>query len=255
MADRELPAQHHVLGAWIRDPEANPPPEGIEPRRLKVYADLFYRNVEGLLSSGFPVIRRTLGDKAWHDLVRGFLREHPARTPLFAEVAREMLRYLDARADAGRDDPPWLSELAHYEWIELALQVSEARIEDVEYDPGADLLASAPVLSPLAWPLAYAWPVHRIGPGHLPDAAPSTPTLLLVRRDADGGVAFVELSPLTFRLLQRIEDAPGATGEAHLQALAIEAGTADPVAFVREGARMLDALRADGTLLGGRTPG
>ena len=45
------------------------------------------------------------------------------------------------------------------------------------------------------------------------------------------------------------------TGEAHLQALAIEAAAPDPVAFVRGGARMLDALRADGTLLGGRTPG
>lgn len=251
MSRDDAPA-HHVLGAWIRDPQANPAPEGVDPRRLRVYADLFYRNVEGLLASGFPVIRRTLGDDAWHALVRGFLREHPARTPLFAEVAREMLRYLDARADAGRDDPPWLRELAHYEWVELALQVSEARASDIAHDPSADLLASAPVLSPLAWPLAYAWPVHRIGPGHVPDVAPPMPTLLLVRREADGGVAFVELSPLTFRLLQRVEDMPACTGAEHLRALAAEAGAADVDAFVADGARMLHALRADGTLLGGR---
>lgn len=249
-----LPSVQQRLAAWIRDPASNPPPDGIEPRRLKVYADLFYRNIEGLLAGGFPVAKRTLGDAAWHALVRGFMREHAARTPLFAEVARELLRYLDDRAEAGEPDPPWLRELAHYEWVELALQVSEARAGDAAHDPQADLLATAPVLSPLAWPLAYAWPVHRIGPGHVPAAPPAGPTLLLVRRDATGTVAFVELSALTFRLLQRIGDEPGMTGLEQLRALAVEASAADADAFVAEGARMLEALRADGTLLGGALP-
>jgi hypothetical protein len=104
----------------------------------------------------------------------------------------------------------------------------------------------------LAWPLAYVWPVHRIGPGHLPSDAPTQPTLLLVRRGAEGDVVFVELSPLAFRLLQRIEDEPERTGMAHLQALALEAGAADMEAFVSQGAAMLGSLRADGTLLGTR---
>lgn len=242
------------LGAWIRDPESNPPPAGIDPRRLKVYADLFYRNIEGLLAGGFPVIKRTLGNAAWQALVRGFMREHAARTPLFAEVARELLRYLDARAEAGQPDPPWLRELAHYEWVELALQVSDARVADAPHDPAADLLSDAPVLSPLAWPLAYAWPVHRIGPDHMPVEPPAQATLLLVRRDETGAVAFVELSPLTFRLLQRIAEEPGLSGLEQLRALAMEASAADEAAFVAEGARMLGALRADGTLLGGIAP-
>lgn len=244
--------QHLVLGRWIRNPGVAPPPEGVDPRRLQVYADLFYRNAEGLLAGAFPVIRRTLGDERWHALIRDFLREHPARTPLFAEVSREFLRYLDTRGAAGRADPPWLQELAHYEWVELALQISEERPDALEYDAAADLLATAPVLSPLAWPLAYAWPVHRIGPGCIPDIPPAVPTLLLVRRDPGGEVAFVELSALTFRLLHRIAEESSMTGAAHLHALALEAGAPDAAAFVAEGGRMLDALRADGTLLGGR---
>jgi hypothetical protein len=249
MAD---PPQHHVLGAYIRDPVANPAPRGVEDRRLKVYADLFYRNVEGLLASAFPVVRRILGDDAWHALVRDFLREHPARTPLFAEVSRELLRYLEAREASGRDDPPWLRELAHYELVELALQVSDADPQATPHAPDADLLAGAPVLSPLAWPLAYAWPVHRLGPGYAPAAPPAQPTLLLVRRDAAGDVVFVELSALAFRLLQRIEDEPDRTGLAHLQALALEACAPDTEAFVSQGAALLASLRADGTLLGAR---
>lgn len=251
MADRP---QHHVLGAYIRDPGANPGPAGVEARRLEVYARLFFRNVEGLLATAFPVLRRTLGDLAWQHLVRDFLREHPARTPLFAEVSRELLRYLETREDAGRGDPPWLRELAHYEWVELALQVSEADPRDVAHDPAGDLLAGEPVLSPLAWPLAYVWPVHRLGPDHLPPQPPAQPTLLLVRRDAAGEVVFAELSPLAFRLLQRLEEEPARSGLAHLQALAAEAGAADVDAFVDQGSALLLSLRADGTLLGARTP-
>ena len=58
------------------------------------------------------------------------------------------------------------------------------------HDPQGDLLDGMPVASPLAWPLAYTWPVHRIGPDFQPDAPPSDPTLLLLRRDAAGDVHF-----------------------------------------------------------------
>ncbi len=245
-----LPAQQDALAAYIRDPDANPPPPGIGPRRLKVYRELFFNNVANLLAGNFPVLRRIFGDAGWPALVRGFYRDHDCRTPLFTELPREFLRYLEARAD----DPamPWLRELAHYEWVELALQISEARREDVAHDPDGDLLAGAPAPSPLAWPLAYAWPVHRIGPDYRLAAAPAEPTLLLLRREPDGRVSFHGLSPLTFRLLERLDLEPALPGRDQLAALAAEAGAEDVEAFVHDGARMLAQLRRDGTLLGTR---
>lgn len=247
-----LAAQQDALAAHIRDPDHVAAPPGIEARRVKIYRDLFFNNVESLLAGNFPVLRRIHGDDGWRVLVRDFYRDHDCQTPLFTELAREFMRYLDARAatDAGRSDPPWLRELAHYEWVELALQISEARIDDTAHDADGDLLAGAPVVSPLAWPLAYAWPVHRIGPGFLPDTPPDAPTLLMLRRETDGTVSFHALTPLVFRLLQRLDEAPGLSGEAQLRALATEAGAPDADAFVGEGARMLATLRAEGTLLG-----
>lgn len=247
--------QQDALAAHIRDPDHVPPPPGIEERRLKIYRELFFNNVESLLAGNFPVLRRIHGDDGWRRLIRDFYRDHDCQTPLFTELAREFMRYLDARAetDAGRDDPPWLRELAHYEWVELALQISEARIEDAPHDPQGDLLSGAPVVSPLAWPLAYAWPVHRIGPEFLPDAPPDTPTLLMLRREPDGNVSFHALTPLVFRLLQRLEETPDLSGADHLRALAAEAGAPDADAFVADGARMLASLRAEGTLLGTAT--
>lgn len=249
-----LAAQQNALAAHIRDPEGTPPPPGVEERRLKIYRELFFNNVESMLAGNFPVLRRIYGDTGWGALIRAFYRDHGSQTPLFTELAREFLRYLEARADtdAGSGDPPWLQELAHYEWIELALQISEARNDDIVHDPDGDLLDGRPLVSPLAWPLAYVWPVHRIGPDYRPDTPPETPTLLMLRREADGTVSFHALTPLSFRLLQRLDSEPGLSGLEQLHALAAEAGAADAQAFASDGAAMLAHMRAEGTILGTR---
>ena len=239
-----------ALAAWIRDPEGAPAPAGIEPRRLRVYADLVFNNVRGLLGSTFPVVRAVLGEQGWASLIRDFLREHPSQTPVFTELARELLRYLDHRADGGRADPPWLRELAHYEWIELALQLSEARAADVPHDPHGDLRSGVPVLSPLAWPLAYDWPVHRIAPSSIP-ASPAA-TLLLLHRSDTRDVTFHELGPVAFHLLHRLDEGVADSGEAVLRTLATDAGAPDVDRFVDDGLALLERYRRDGIVLGTR---
>ncbi len=255
----DFAAQQDALAAYVRDPERTPPPPGIEERRLKIYRELFFNNVESLLAGNFPVIRKLYGE-AWPALIRSFYREHGCQTPLFTELPREFLRYLETRETQGCGDPPWLRELAHYEWVELALQISEATPHDIAHDPGGDLLRGRPLLSPLAWPLAYAWPVHRIGPDYRPGegeaAASPAPTLLMLRREADGSVSFHALAPLTFRLLQRLDEYPNLSGEEQLRALAQEAGEHEPNAverFVEQGAAQLAAYRREGTILGTRS--
>lgn len=247
-----LRAQQFALARHVRDPATHGPPPGIEDRRLAIYRDLFYNSIEGLLAGNFPVIRRTLGDAAWHVLVRAFYAGFRCRTPLFTEIGREFVRFLEQRAmDDGATedrDPPWLAELAHYEWVELALQIADDALPP--HDPDGDLLAQRPVQSPLAWALAYRWPVARIGPDHRPDTAPDAPTLLLVRRDGAGDVRFSELSPLVFRLLELLADEAMPDGRAALHALAAEAGAADAAGFLAEGTAMLQRLRAEGVLLG-----
>ncbi len=249
-AAETLREQQFRLAAHLRDPAA-PPPPGIEDRRLKIYRDLFYNSLQGLLAGNFPVIRKLLGDTGWHALVRDFYRDFRAGTPLFPELPREFIQYLQERGE-GRGDPPWLLELAHYEWVELALDLSEASDADEDHDPQGDLLAGIPLPSPLAWPLAYAWPVHRLSPDYQPATPPDTPSFLLVRRDAANKVRFSELSALTFRLLQRLSEFPGLAGREQLLALAAEAQAGDAEAFVALGRDMFEQLRADGVILGTR---
>jgi hypothetical protein len=239
-----------LLGDYIRDPDRATPPPGIEPRRLKVYRELFFNNVQSLLAGNFPVISRIYGSMpdggGWPALVRAFYRDHPARTPLFTELAREFVQYLQARADAGLHDPPWLPELAHYEWAELVLQIREADAppEAPTATPAA-LLEGTPRLSPLAWALHYRWPVHRIGPEHRPNGPPPEPTFLLLLRDTAGKVQFQQLSAPTFRLLQRLQEQPQLSGREQLRALAAEAQAPDPETFVEQGASMLEQLHRE----------
>jgi len=245
-----LRAQQFALARHLRDPAAHPPPAGIEDRRLAIYRDLFYNNIEGLLAANFPVIRRTLNDGDWHAQVRAFCVEHRCRTPLFTEIGREFVRYLQTRAeDPQAQDPPWLAELAHYEWIELDLQIADDPVP--AHDPAGDLLDGQPARSPWLRLLAYQWPVHHLGPGHTPDTPPPAPTLLLLRRDPQGDVRFAEISPLVYRLLQCLETHPGHSGRAVLTMLAAEAGVAAED-LLPQGHAMLQRLHVEGTLLGTR---
>ncbi|MES2858200.1 MAG: putative DNA-binding domain-containing protein [Pseudomonadota bacterium] len=244
-----LQEQLGALARHVREPAAHPGPPGIEARRLKVYSDLVYNNLDGLLAGNFPVIRKTLGDEDWKALLSRFLATHTSRTPLFTELGRELIDFL--ASDAGVDPQrPWLAELAHYEWAELGLQLSDAALP--AHDPSGDLLEGVPVLSPLAWPLAYRWPVPGIGPHHQPEFAPEIPTLLLLRREADGHVHFSALSPLLFRLLELVGANVDASGHDLVGQLAKEAGQADGAAFTAEARPMLDRLHAEGVLLGTR---
>jgi hypothetical protein len=243
-APEPLQAQQFAFAAHLRDPAACPPPRGIEDRRLAIYRELVFDNLDALLAGAFPVIRRTLGDALWRALVRAFLRDHRSPTPLFPELPREFVRFLELRAGTAADDPPWLAELAHYEWVEVALDYAEAMpLAHEDFDPLLEPLQ----VSPLAWPLVYAWPVHRIGPHHRPEAAPADATCLLLQRDDRGAVHFHEIGAVAFHLLERIGAHPGLAGAAHLRALAADA-SADEAAFIAHAAPLLRQLAAAGVL-------
>lgn len=207
-----LADQQKAFAAHLRDPESAPAPADVEPRRMAVYRDLFINNLVDLLGGAFPVLRRILGNGGWHALVREFYARHHAHTPYFLELPREFLEWLQAR-DAGAGDPPFMAELAHYEWVELALAISEEEAPP----PGAlatDPLETPLAVSPLAWPLAYRWPVHRIGPDHRPDQPPAQPTFLVVYRDGGDRVQFLEIGAETARLLDALERSAGLTARA-----------------------------------------
>jgi hypothetical protein len=215
----ELHKAQFTMANFLRNPQSMPAPEGVEPRRLKIYQDLVYNNIEGFISSGFPVLRSLYVDAQWHDLIGDFIDCHRCHTPYFLEISQEFLRYLTQDREDNAADPPFLAELAHYEWVELALDVSEQSIDSMGRLQTP--LEEVVVLSPLAWLLSYHFPVHKIGQGFQP-CEPGEPTFLVVYRNREDEVGFMELNSVTARLLELLRDNASATGSEILFQLAGE---------------------------------
>lgn len=244
--------------AHVRAPLAAPPPAEAAADRMAVYASLVYRNLDSLLSSCFPVLHTVLESHQWDALVRGFLAHHRAHTPLFSRIPGEFLRFLN-ELPAGPDRPPdlpgFLRELAHYEWLELEISYDGHEVGDAAIDAAADPYRDVPVLNPLARPLVCAYPVHRIGPGFMPAEPPPEPTYLVVYREREDGVAFTQLTPVTARLIELIQNnAEDRTGEALLQQIAAELAHPRPDVMLGHGRAILQDLVQRQLLAGARFP-
>jgi hypothetical protein len=235
----------YAFTAHLRDPRANPRPAGVEARRIKVYADLLYNNVEGFLLACFPVLRQVLGARRWARLVRAFFATHRSRTPYFRQIPDEFIQFLQDEWTPPEGYPPYLLALAHYEWIELVLSVSN-RSADRALDANGDLLDGVPMLNPVLANLRYDWPVQRIAPRRKVQPAE---TFLLVFRDADDAIQFSEINAFTARLVTLLEPA-ALSGRAALERIAAESRHPDPAVILQDGAALLEDLRARGAILG-----
>ena len=233
----------HALAQHLRDPHHTRRPAGVPKRRMAVYNELVFNNLCGFLDSCFPVCRQILGETRWRRLCRTFSRDWPSDTPWFREIPREFVRYLDQHPIA-QPLPRWFTDLARYEWAELAVEVMEPSVP--AHDPQGDLMAERVLLNPARIDVASQWPVHRIGPAWQPRQP--EPTFLVVYRDAQHTVQFSEINAVTASLLRVLEQ--GISGAQALAQLADEMAHPDPQGLQSFGQQLLQDLRAQGLVWG-----
>lgn len=247
----EFQRKQYAFAAHIRDPESNAAPTGIENRRMAIYRELFFNNLHSLLSSTYPVLKKLHTEQQWRALIREFMVKHEAKTPYFLEIPKEFLAFLEHEHEATDDDLPFLQELAHYEWVELALSVAEQENDFKYVDTDGDMLEGVPVVSALAWSFAYRYPVHRISVSFQPADAGEQPTYLTVFRKADDELGFMEMNPVTARLLEMISDNERrSSGKTLLLDLATEMHYPQPEALVQHGVDAMEQMRQSEILLG-----
>ncbi|MDO9107113.1 MAG: putative DNA-binding domain-containing protein [Methylovulum sp.] len=236
----DFKAKQHEFAAYIRDPDNHPAPTDVNTQRIAMYRELFFNNIDNFLSSNFPVLRKILDDAQWLELAQDFFARHRCKSPYFSEIPEEFLDFLQhERANA--DDLPFLLELAHYEWVEMALSIAR---EDTVAQPQKpqNWLEQPITLSPLAWPLAYQYPVHNIAPTFLPDQPPAVPTFLIVYRDPDDDVHFLDITPMTYRLLEILQHSGGLLVQDALKQLAAEAPHTPIETITAGGLQIITAL-------------
>jgi hypothetical protein len=213
---------------------------------MAVYTRLVYSNLESFLLPCFPILREVLGAQQWARLVRSFLATHGSLSPFFRQIPDEFLQFLQTEGSVPETCPPFLLELAHYEWIELVLSISSGTPDWDAIDLEGNLLLHRPVLNPLLANLSYRWPVHRIG---LQGEVHPSETYLLVFRDQSDDVQFTEINAYTSRLINLLESGEY-SGQAALEIVAAESRHPTPQAVIKGGLETMHDLQARGALLG-----
>ncbi|MEO6118200.1 MAG: putative DNA-binding domain-containing protein [Methylotenera sp.] len=252
--EKELPNfQRYQLAfsAHIRDPQHQPKPKNAASRGIAVYKEIVFNNLFESISACFPVAQKVLGKRAWLNLVRSFLREHSANTPIFREIPEEFLSFLSTHTKLVTTNlPPYLLSLCHYEWIELAVssQVSNVAESDIcDVRTAEDLLAYQPAFTPTMQLLNYEYAVQKISPRYKPKEKVSTQ--LLVYRDAEYNVKFVELNAVTYRLIELLLYEK-TTGEHALTLIANELNHPQPEIIIQFGMSILEDFTSQGIILG-----
>ena len=247
--DRLLDFQRYQLAftQHLRQPKTSPKPAKVATKRMAIYTEIVFNNIIDSVSACFPVAQNVLGKRVWQKLVRDFFIHYQSQTPIFREIPQQFLKYLETNPAINNNAPAFLNQLAHYEWIELALSTSDTEIENTKVDFNGDLLERQPKLAAISALLQYDYPVHKISQRFKPTQPEAT--YLLVFRDATNKVQFVELNAVTFRLLQLTENQT-LTGRLALIQLAREINHPDVQAIIEFGLDIMQGLKAQGAIIG-----
>tara|TARA_R110002072_G_scaffold94299_3_gene208451 strand:+ start:13796 stop:14527 length:732 start_codon:yes stop_codon:yes gene_type:complete len=225
------------FGRYLRDPANEALPDGVTPRRSRVYEELLFNNICGFLNTCFPVCKSLIEQDVWRDLSRSFFRDWRCHSPRFNDIPKAFLDYLVS--DSAPELPySWFVQLAHYEWVELAVDTFDEHHQAV--DPSSGIR-----VNPSLQNLIYDWPVHQISPNYLPTE--NKQTFLLVFRNANNDVEFTEVNAPTSALVSLFEQGYTSSSEV-LSELALKMHVPLNEAFNAFGLDMIHQLVTQGIL-------
>ncbi len=235
------------FSAHIRAPKLHKKPANVNAKRMAVYQKAVFNNIAESASLCFPVCQAVYGTRAWGKLLRKFLANFAATSPIFREIPAQFLQFLNAQKDL----PAYFYQLAHYEWIELA--VSSQIDKPANLSEIANFVDEKPALAPAHRLLQYDYSVHKISFDFKPSKQykPSIvdKTFLLVFRNSVFDVKFIELNLITYQLLHIIES-NNMTGKQALMRLAEETKIEDSAALFKFGLDILTELANQEAIVG-----
>ena len=184
---------------YIRDP-SNPLPDGMTLERMRVYRELFFNTINGFISCVFPVLKSLYTDDAWRKLIQQFFVSYDCKTPIFIEISQEFIAFLQTQYQPADYDPPFMVELAHYEWLELF--ISTVFDDDNEQVIDKALITELPLnVSIKARVAQYQFDVQHVSVEYQPTEPSEHAHCFCVYRDDKDDVNFLQLNSLTAQVL------------------------------------------------------
>jgi uncharacterized protein len=211
----------------LRSPGEVRRPNGVPKRAAEIYSELLFNNLCGFINACFPVARSMMTEQAWRTLSRQFFRDHSSHTPYFSQIPEQFVLFVANQVQRLRV-PAWMPDLLHYEWVELEVDTA---LGELEVNASRML-----TLNPSVRNLRYEWPVHKISPDFRPKAQQAT--FLLVYRNREFKVCFLEINEVTAALLHILAESPKTTADVLAQ-LAKQLGYASPDPLQIHGRQLL----------------
>lgn len=186
----------------LRDRSETALPKNVSSSQMALYQALNYYSINGIVEACFPVLTTLLSEASWQRYMEEFIANTTTRSPYFNQLPKAFLDYLKTQESVY--EYPFLFELAHYEWLELYIDLLDAVIDKPVTQIDDSVLTERLVLSPCASLASYEYEVDKIGTSYLPTE--KKPFDVVVYRDMTDKVKFMRINPMTKALIQLIDE-------------------------------------------------
>lgn len=220
------------------------------PPRLALYRRLVRNNLVDVVRKMLPRTRARMNaarEGAFEASLDAFLDEVGPRTHYLRDVPNELLAWAGPHWRLDDSVPPYLADLAAHEIVAFAIAAAPSVHDSREID---DVALDRPLVFTEAKRLArYSFAVHELTVDEDDVAAPERRDVsLLVYRDPENTVRFLDLTPLAAAILARLFD--GEPLGAAVPAACAALGTSPTEQTLTDTARLLADLGVRGVLLG-----
>ncbi|AUX45855.1 hypothetical protein SOCE26_073510 [Sorangium cellulosum] len=178
----------------------------LPPKRLLLYRSLVRSGLTSAIRNEIPRTAARLG-ALFEAYVSRFLAEELPRSPYLRDVAFEFVAFAAPRWAADPEVPSYLADLARHELAAFVAACAEPEGaaagapgsgDELSLDRGARFQRAATLVR-------YEHAVHRLQGGEAARDVPARePVSLLVYRDAEHEVRYLELTPLAAEILGRL---------------------------------------------------
>ena len=219
-------------------------------QRFRVYRRMARHRLSDVIEGSFPRLRLAL--EGLEPYLERWFDESPPRSPYIRDIAGEFAKWLSNAELTGV--PPWLNELAAFEWATLDVQHAheEESAEHVREIGELDFARPA-ILTPAHRILRTHYAVHRI-PEHAEriDGVEEAPFALCIYRDpASHEARVLELSPIAAAIIEEVRTGDRPVVDA-VRAASVREGFAIDGPFVEAFSELVADLAERGVWLGAK---
>lgn len=168
--------------------------------RLHHYRRLIFNIVNDAIKGNYPIAYKQFTTEAWEEVITDFLAEHAFQNNQLFKMPGEFIAFAEKKNYAAKYDIHYLIDLLKFEWVEVEVHTM-ADEEIPVLSETKDLMRKALFFSPYLKLLALNYPIHLLKrQENLEEKA----TYLLVYRQENGTVQYMELAPLMFSILENL---------------------------------------------------